>query len=121
MVNIMLVRKSAAKTAGLTLLETMLALAIGALVFLGAVIFYQSTRQSANVSRALSDMNAIKSGYKAYLASGFKLNATSDAAQLQAVQDAGFLPKPLIDPWGQPYVVSLTWGTGYRWSFYCSE
>jgi type II secretory pathway pseudopilin PulG len=113
MVNEMLVRKSAAKMAGLTLLETMLALAIGALVLIGATIFYQSTRQSANVSKGLQDMNAIKAGYRAYLSSGFKLNATSDAAQLQAVQDAGFLPNPLNSPWGQPYVVSLTKYPGY--------
>lgn len=109
----MFLRKSAAKMKGLTLLETMLALAVGVLILMSAVVFYQSTRQSANVSRTLSDMGAIKAGYRAYLASGFQLNASSDAAQLQAVQDAGFLPNPLNDPWGQSYVVSLTKYPGY--------
>jgi type II secretory pathway pseudopilin PulG len=113
MVSAMLVRKSIAKMSGITLLETMLALALGIMILMSVVIFYQSTRQSANVSKVLNDMNAIKAGYKAYLASGYKLNATSDAAQLQAVQDAGFLPNPLNNPWGQAYVVSLTRYPGY--------
>jgi type II secretory pathway pseudopilin PulG len=108
-----LMRKPAAKMSGITLLETMLALALGVVILMGVILFYQSTRQSANVSKALSDMNAIKAGYKAYLSSGFKLNATSDAAQLQAVQEAGFLPNPLNSPWGQPYFVSLTKYPGY--------
>jgi type II secretory pathway pseudopilin PulG len=108
MVNEMLMNKPAAnKMTGLTLLETMLALAVGTVVLVGAIIFYQSTRQNANVSKTMSDMNAIRTGYKSYLASGYQFNASTDALQLQAVQDAGFLPNPLNNAWGQAYAVSV--------------
>jgi type II secretory pathway pseudopilin PulG len=99
---------------GLTLLETMFALAVGAFVLIAVVIVYKSIRQSANVSQTMTDLNAIRAGYKSYLASGYKFDTTlSSEAQLQAVQDAGFLPDPLNTPWGQPYVVSLTKYSGY--------
>ena len=114
MVNGMLLRKPAAnKMTGLTLLETMFAVAVGAVVLMGTVIFYQSTRQNANVSKTMTDMNAIRTGYKSYLTSGYQFNASTDAAQLLAVQNAGFLPNPLNDAWGQAYVVSLTEYSGY--------
>lgn len=102
-------RKLAAnKMTGLTLLETMFALAVGAFVLIAAIILYKSIRLNASVSQVMSDMNSIRAGYKSYLASGYQFNASDDAAQLLAVQNAGFLPNPLNDPWGLPYAVSLT-------------
>ncbi len=105
----MLIRKPAThKITGVTLLETMLALAVGALVLMAAVIFYTSTRTNANVSKTLQDMSAIKAGYKAYFASGYTFESTlTDVEQLQVVQDAGFLPKPLNNAWGQAYTISV--------------
>ncbi len=109
MMNEMLMRKPAAnKMTGLTLLESMFALAVGAFVLIAAIILYKSIRLNANVNQVMSDMNSIRAGYKSYLASGYQLNASNDALQLQAVQNAGFLPNPLNDPWGSAYVVSLT-------------
>lgn len=105
----MLMRKPAAdKMAGVTMLETMLAVAVGTLVLVGAIIFYQSTRQNADLNKTLTDMNAIRTGYKSYLNSGYQFNASTPALQLQAVQNAGFLPSTLNDAWGQAYTVSVS-------------
>ncbi len=84
---------------GLTLLETMFALAIGALVLIGAIIFYVSTKQSANASKAAGDMNGIVAGYQSFIAGG----NSADGVDLSAIQAAGFLPSPLNDPWAQSY------------------
>ncbi len=102
-------RKLAAnKMTGLTLLETMFALAVGAFVLIAAIILYKSIRLNASVSQVMSDMNSIRAGYKSYLASGYQFDsALSNTAQLQAVQNAGFLPGTLNDPWGLAYVVSV--------------
>jgi type II secretory pathway pseudopilin PulG len=109
MVNKMLMRKPAAnKMIGLTMLETMFALAVGAFVLIAAIILYKSITLNSNVSQVMNDMNTIRAGYKNYLISGYTFNADSDALQLQAVQNAGFLPSTLNDPWGLPYFVSLT-------------
>ncbi len=108
-VNEMLMRKPAAnKMAGLTLLETMFALVVGAFVLISTVILYKSIRQSATVSQVMSDMNSIRAGYKSYLSSGYKFDATTDILQLQAVQGAGFLPSTLNNPWGLAYTVSVS-------------
>lgn len=111
----MLMDKPAAhKMTGLTLLETMFALAVSALVLIGVIIFYQSTRLNAGVSKTMTDMNAIRTGYKSYLVSGYNFDsALNDTEQLQAVQNAGFLPNPLNNAWGQAYIVSLTKYPGY--------
>lgn len=113
MVHKMLMRKSAAKMTGATLLETMFTLAVGAFVLIAAVVLYKSIRLNSNVSQVMSDMNTIRVGYKNYLTSGYKFDAKSDADQLKAVQTAGFLPSTLNDPWGLSYVVSLTLYSGY--------
>lgn len=113
MVYKMLMRKSAAKMTGLTLLESLFVLAIGAVVLFAVIILYKSITLNANVSQVMSDMNSIRAGYKAYRASNYTFNAKNDADQLQAVQVAGFLPSILNDPWGLPYVVSLSWYGGY--------
>jgi type II secretory pathway pseudopilin PulG len=114
MVNEMLMNKPVVnKMTGLTMLETMFALALGTLVLASAILFYQSTQRSAAVSKTMTDMNAIRTGYKSYLTSGYQFNASTDALQLQAVQDVGFLPNPLNNAWGQAYIVSLTDYPGY--------
>lgn len=101
---------------GLSLLETMIALAVGAVVLVGAIVFYQTLSRNANVNKTMTDMNNIRSAYKAYYDNGNTLStaidATTQANQLLAIQDAGFLPNPLNDAWGQAYVVSLGWYPG---------
>ncbi len=106
----MLTRKPFSRMEGLTLLETMFALAVGALVLIGAVIFYMSTKQNANASKSVGDMNAIVAGYQSYIAGGNA--APSGTTGLALVQDAGFLPKPLNDAWGIAYKVELSATTG---------
>ncbi len=101
----MLARKPFSRMEGLTLLETMFALAVGALVLIGAVIFYMSTKQSANASKSVGDMNAIVAGYQSYIAGG---NTMTSATTLTDIQSAGFLPTPLYDAWGQAYTVDST-------------
>ncbi len=104
----MLLRKPATnKMTGLTLLETMFALAVGAFVLLAAIILYKSITLNSNVNQVMNDMNTIRAGYKNYFVSGYTFNAADDAAQLLAVQNAGFLPSTLNDPWGLPYFVSV--------------
>lgn len=104
----MLMRKPFSKMEGLTLLETMFAIAIGALVLIGAVIFYMSTKQSANASKTVGDMNGIVAGYESYAAGG---NTISSATTMDLVQAAGFLPKPLNDAWGYAYTVVVSSGS----------
>jgi type II secretory pathway pseudopilin PulG len=101
----MLMRKPFSKMTGLTLLETMFAIAIGALVLIGAVIFYLSTKQNANTTKTVADMNAIVSAYESYMAGGNTLTADID---IPALQTAGFLPSPLNTAWGQPYTATPT-------------
>lgn len=102
--------------AGLSLLETMIALAVGALVLVGAIVFYQTLSRNENVNKTMTDMNSIRSAYKMYYNSGNVLstanNTTTQANQLLAIQNAGLLPNPLNDAWGQAYVVSLGWYSG---------
>ena len=100
-------RKPAAKMTGLTLFESMFVLALAVLVMAAAILFYQSTQKNAEVSKTMTDMNNIRSGYKSYFASGYQFNASTDVLQLQAVQAAGFLPSTLNDAWGQAYTVSV--------------
>ena len=101
----MLMRKPFSKMKGLTLLETMFAIAIGALVLIGAVIFYMSTKQNANTTKTVGDMNAIVSAYESFMAGGNTLAKTTD---IPALQTAGFLPTPLNTAWGQPYTATPT-------------
>jgi type II secretory pathway pseudopilin PulG len=107
----MLTRKPFSKMTGLTLLETMFALAVGALVLIGAVIFYVSTKQSGNSSKAAGDMNAIVAGIQNYTAQGYSLTSlgsADSAATLTPLQNNGYLPNPLLDPWGQSYKAVIT-------------
>lgn len=107
--------KYSVKMAGVTLLETMMAIALGVLLVVSGIAFYQSTTQNAKVNKTLTDMNNIRSAYKAYYNSGNSLStaSTDQASQLLNIQNAGYLPNPLMDAWGQPYVISLAWYSGY--------
>lgn len=91
-------------TKGLTLLETMMALAVGVLVVMGAAMYYNSIRQTAAVTKIVNDMNAILSAYKAYVAQGNILVLSgNNGIPMTTLQSQGFLPTPLNDPWGQTY------------------
>ena len=96
----MLTRKPFSKMTGLTLLETMFAIAIGALVLIAAVVFYMSTKQSANANKSVGDMNAIVAAYESYITGG---NALSTSTTISTLQTAGYLPTPLNTAWGQAY------------------
>lgn len=99
----MVMRKPLGKMAGLTLLETMFALAVGALVLIGAIIFYMSTKQSANTSKAVGDMNAIVAAHESYIAGGYGLSGLGTTNSIPTLQKGGYLPDPINDPWGQEY------------------
>ena len=92
---------------GLTLLETLLALAISALVVMGIVMYYGTVSYSSNVSKAVADMNAIVGAYRDY-ATAYPV--TTDTT-IQVLQDNDLLPNPLIDPWGQGYTAMVTVST----------
>lgn len=103
----MLMRKPFSKMEGLTLLETMFAIAIGALVLIGAIIFYMSTKNSATVSKVMSDMNGITAAADTYIASGNSAtNLTDDA--ITTLQTAGLLPTPMNTPFGVPYAATVS-------------
>lgn len=99
----MLTEKSFIKLRGLTLLETVIALAIGALVLIGAVLYYTSTSQTANVNKAVSDMNSIVAAFKVYAAG----NTVTADTNLTTLQNNNLLPNPLVNPWGGAYDVAV--------------
>jgi type II secretory pathway pseudopilin PulG len=105
------------KIAGVTLLETMLALAVGAVVLVGAIIYYASARQSANVTQVIADMNAIVGAYKTYVGRGNVIGNTAQGGSvgISTLQNKGFLPKPFNDPWGQAYVATSCTSVGGGW------
>ncbi len=105
MMKRILSQKPLGRMAGLTLLETMFALAIGALVLIGAIIFYVSTKQSANANKIAGDMNGIVAGYQSYFAGG---NPSTGGIAMSVIQAAGFLPDPLNTPFGLQYDAKYT-------------
>ena len=115
----MLMRNPVSKMAGLTLLETMFGVAIGALILIAAVIFYTSTKNSQNVSKTVTDMNSIVAQTSAYIAPGATALGTLTAADTDTVailQGANYLPADMSDPWGQAYTAvttAPTTGTAY--------
>jgi type II secretory pathway pseudopilin PulG len=106
----MLTRKPFSKMEGLTLLETMFAIAIGALVLIAAVVFYMSTKQSANANKSVGDMNAIVAAYESYMTGGNALTAgaTGTGTDIPKLQTTGYLPTPLNTAWGQAYTTVVT-------------
>ena len=91
---------------GITLLETLFALAVGALVLVGALLFYTSITQNSNVNKTVSDMNAIVTAYRAY-ALGHVVTAATTIATLQ---NSNLLPNPFLNPWGAGYDAAVTVG-----------
>lgn len=112
----MLMRKSVTKMAGLTLLETMFAIAIGALVVIAAVIFYTSTKNSQNASKAVTDINTIVAQADNYIAPGSAalsdLKTLNSGDAVKTLQAAGYLPTTLSDPWGGTYSGAVTINAG---------
>ncbi len=104
----MVIRKSLNKMAGLTLLETMFGVAIGALILIAAVIFYTSTKNSQNVSKTVTDMNSIVAQASAYIAPGQSaLDALSTGDAVATLQSVNYLPADMSDPWGQAYTATV--------------
>lgn len=104
----MIMRKSLSKMTGLTLLETMFGVAIGALILIAAVIFYTSTKNSQNVSKTVTDMNSIVAQASAYIAPGqTALDALSKGDAVKTLQGVNYLPADMSDPWGQAYTASV--------------
>ncbi|MCD6045130.1 MAG: hypothetical protein K0R48_293 [Gammaproteobacteria bacterium] len=107
-----LTRKSGWHMKGLTLLETLFALAISALVLVAAVAFYASSKQSANITKAVKDLNTIVGQTHTYMVMGGLSDLTADNANTVSVlQGADYLPSPMSDPWGQEYKAVMTAGT----------
>ncbi len=117
MMKRMLIRKPVSKMAGLTLLETMFGIAIGALILIAAVIFYTSTKNSQNVSRAVTDINTIVAQADNYIAPGAtalnSLSTNNGGNAVTTLQGAGYLPNPMYDPWGaNQYSATVTVTSG---------
>jgi type II secretory pathway pseudopilin PulG len=111
----MLMRKPVSKMAGLTLLETMFGIAIGALILIAAVIFYTSTKNSQNTSKVVTDLNSIVAQTSSYIAPGGTsltnlTSATTAPGSIGVLQGAGYLPSPMNDPWGTAYSAIVTAG-----------
>jgi type II secretory pathway pseudopilin PulG len=112
MVQRMITTKLYKKMKGLTLLETMFAISIGALVLVSAIVFYGSTKQSANINKAVRDLNTIVAQTQTYMVAGgvSDLSATN-ANTVDVLQKNGYLPNPISDPWGQQYTGTFTLGS----------
>lgn len=110
--------------AGLTLLETMFAIALGVLVLIGAVIFFSSGKQSTGASKTVADINSIASGYQSYIATGQSLGSVTETAApgsptagtttgtYAVVQTAGYVPASLTSTIGIPYNVAYSKSDG---------
>lgn len=96
------------KVLGLTLIETLLALAVGALVLVGGLIFYISATRNSSVNQTVSDMNAIVTAYRAYALG----NAVTTDTTIVTLQNNKLLPNPLISPWGSLYTATVGVATG---------
>lgn len=118
----MMNKRALRSMAGLTLLETMFAIALGVLVLIAAVVFFSSGKQSTGANKTVEDLNSIVSGYQSYVAMGTPLKADGSASPTaplasltgtyKAVQAAGFLPAALIDTVGQGYKVTYQLSSG---------
>ncbi len=108
----MLIIKLRSKIMGLTLLETMFSVVIGTLILISAIAFYSSTKQSANINKAVTDLNTIVAQTQAYIVGGglSDLNAAG-ANTVDVLQKNGYLPNPISDPWGQQYTGTFTLGS----------
>lgn len=99
---------STKKIKGLTLLETMFALALGVLVLIAIMLIYNGTKKSGAQSKVVSDVTAIVSGYQNYISSGQM--QTRGKATIQNIQLAGYLAGSggiIMDPYGKSYDATL--------------
>ena len=112
MVQRMRATKLYKKVKGLTLLETMFAVVIGTLILLLAIVFYNSTKQSANINKVVTDLNTIVAQTQAYMiAGGVNDLSAAGANTIDVLQKNGYLPNPISDPWGQQYTGTFTLGS----------
>jgi type II secretory pathway pseudopilin PulG len=112
MVQRMITTKLRSIMMGLTLLETMFAITIGALVLITATVFYNSAKQNANINKAVRDLNTIVAQTQTYMVAGgiSDLSATN-ANTVNVLQTNGYLPNPISDPWGQQYTGTFVLGS----------
>lgn len=98
---------------GLTLLETMFAITVGAIVLIAATAFYDSAKHSANINKAVRDLNTIVAQTQSYMVAGgvSDLSTTTNGTDtVKKLQTNGYLPTPISDPWGQAYTGTFTLG-----------
>ncbi len=108
----MVMIKLRSKIMGLTLLETMFAVVIGTLILLSAIVFYNSTKQSANINKAVTDLNTIVAQTQAYMVAGGVSDLSAVGANtVDVLQKNGYLPTPISDPWGQQYTGTFVLGS----------
>lgn len=109
MMRKMMFKPSLKKMKGLTLLETMFALALGVLVLIAIMLIYNGTKKSGAQSKVISDVTAIVAAYQNYISAGL------GTPTISAVQDAGYLAGSngiIMDPYGQSYdAQAITSGT----------
>lgn len=110
MMKKMMFKPSLKKMKGLTLLETMFALALGVLVLIAIMLIYNGTKRTGVQSKVVSDITSIVGGFESYIAAG----NPSGAPTMNTVNSAGFLASATpVTPFGQNYAVNAkTDGTG---------
>lgn len=100
------------KAKGLTLLETMFAMSIGTIILIGVMLFYSTVKQNANITKAVKDLNTIAGQTQTYMvAGGLSDLSVASANTVNVLQNAGYLPTPISDPWAQEYTGTFTLGT----------
>ena len=93
--------------AGLTLLETMFALALGIMVIIAIMLIYNGTKKSGVASKVISDVTAIVAGFDNYIGAG-NPGGTPSTSNVQA---AGFLAGSggnILDPYGANYDITYS-------------
>jgi hypothetical protein len=109
MMKKMMFKPSLKKMKGLTLLETMFALALGVLVIIAIMLIYNGTKRSGVQSKVVTDITSIVSGFDNYIAAGNPGGTPS----MTTVSAAGFLPAATIgDPLGQDYTITYNGAKG---------
>lgn len=86
------------KQKGLTLLETVLALAVGMIIIMAVLVYYQTASDNANMTATIKIAGNIGSAVRAYAQTpAYKGDITIDLAKLQA---AGLLTSAdTVNPW----------------------
>jgi type II secretory pathway pseudopilin PulG len=104
------------KSRGISLLETLLALAIGAAIILAAVRYFSITHRSLNVTHAIQQIQSLdKASYEwlsAQKQENFGDTDGGEKVSMQALTDAGLVEdkdSATKDPWGKD--ISITPGS----------